>query len=757
MFSDKMPKEQQRLHPVSVEEYNLLIQLQQGSFRKPVQNRSSEEKRTIVHYYRIIDHLAVKSRNGKDVLFFRGEEVLTKQGCLKEIKRKLHGNLGSGARSVRHTLKGNYTCFGERKILGFIKKDKILSKTNACFTNKPPLKTIQAKHVFEKVQIDLISMRKEPVEYNGKQYKYILSLIDVLSRFTICKPLPKKTAHHVRQAVEEIIFEHGCTETIQTDNGTEFKGEFKELMKKHKIKVVHGRPYHPESQGKVERNNALIKKKLRYLVNTKQGTNWVKELPKVCFVLNSTPKEAIGFLTPINVYFGRTKKSVDRMRDKALYRSLKSTKRSNFKKGRACSLYRIGEKILLKYPFTKSRVPLKRSIIKGTIEKRHESLVKYVVRYVAPSSRTEQLSLVPVECITSVTREKEESRPKLTAKNFETKLQQQRHRSRYYIVLDDKESATPPDDENSSGSSPHIQSNTAESDGFPYYVNVVFNPSKYGSCQFDALSDQLMKTGVYRTGEQLREVAVKHLLEHETFYANFFDSKKSFYTYISKIRRQSTYGDHFTLQALAREFNVQILVVSVTGPQYNTLISNTGIYAEEIPTLTLGYYHEERGEHYCSVEVAHAHLIRFLETFRTQTEKSDDPNIQTSSTENIPASYQYEVDSHESPGTSFAADKCHTTAPDERDIITPSPAEGNENIHIDADFPSHVNVLLNPVKYGNCQFDAFAHQLTKIEINRTSEQLRQIAVKHLFKHRHFFGHFFSIDDVISRLPQENEK
>lgn len=240
----------------------------------------------------------------------------------------------------------------------------------------------------------------------------------------------------------------------------------------------------------------------------------------------------------------------------------------------------------------------------------------------------------------------------------------------------------------------------------------------------------------------MREVAVKHLLEHETFYANFFDSKKSFYTYISKIRRQSTYGDHFTLQALAREFNVQILVVSVTGPQYNTLISNTGIYAEEIPTLTLGYYHEERGEHYCSVEVAHAHLIRFLETFRTQTEESDVPNIQTSSTENIPASYQYEVDSHESPGTSFAADKCHTTAPDERDIITPSPAEGNENIHIDADFPSHVNVLLNPVKYGNCQFDAFAHQLTKIEINRTSEQLRQIAVKHLFKHRHFFGHFF---------------
>ena len=41
------------------------------------------------------------------------------------------------------------TSFGEKKIRNIIRKDRILSKANAQFTNKPPFKTIQVKKVFE--------------------------------------------------------------------------------------------------------------------------------------------------------------------------------------------------------------------------------------------------------------------------------------------------------------------------------------------------------------------------------------------------------------------------------------------------------------------------------------------------------------------------------------------------------------------------------------------------------------------------------
>ena len=80
---------------------------------------------------------------------------------------------------------------------------------------------------------------------------------------------------------------------------------------------------------------------------------------------------------------------------------------------------------------------------------------------------------------------------------------------------------------------------------------------------------------------------------------------------------------------------------------------------------------------------------------------------------------------------------------DEGEIITPGPASGAENIPVQADgFPFNVDVLYNPVKYDDCQFDAIANQLMKININRTCKQLREIAVDHLYQNRHFFGHFF---------------
>ena len=91
------------------------------------------------------------------------------------------------------------------------------------------------------------------------------------------------------------------------------------------------------------------------------------------------------------------------------------------------------------------------------------------------------------------------------------------------------------------------------------------------------------------------------------------------------------------LQALSRVFNVQVLIVSVLGPQHNTLVSNTGIYSADIPTLTLGYYPEEHGEHYYSVEVAPAELNRFLETFRRRPKVNNALNVQATVTEETPA------------------------------------------------------------------------------------------------------------------------
>lgn len=78
------------------------------------------------------------------------------------------------------------------------------------------------------------------------------------------------------------------------------------------------------------------------------------------------------------------------------------------------------------------------------------------------------------------------------------------------------------------------------------------------------------------------------------------------------MQSQSTYGDNLTLMALAREFNCQFLVFNSLGDNYHCLISNTNIYDDELPLLTLGYYPEERGEHYVSVEIEGLYLKHLL-------------------------------------------------------------------------------------------------------------------------------------------------
>ena len=922
-YSRRTPIGQQRLHPVSIKEYDILVQLHKGTYKKKVSERTAEEKNAIVHYYRLKPHIQIKYIEGKDILFYRGEKVLTKRDCKKKITEQIHKHYGYGARCVRKTLKGKYTCFGERQIIKCIQEDKVISKSNARFTNKPPLKSVSANHVFDKVQVDLISMKDDAVEYEGKKYRYILSVIDILSRFTICKPLVNKTASEVAKAMQETILEHGCPRTVQCDNGTEFKGKFEALLRRHHIKLIHGRPYHPESQGKVERNNALIKKKLRFLRSKERGANWVKDLRKVCYAINSTRRQSIGYLRPLDVYFGRSEDSVDRMRTKAKEASDKSAQSTNFYKGRTCSKYYIRENVLIKYPFSKSRLPQKQKVLDGVIIKRHESLVKYDVAFVDPETNEERTATIPVENITSVTRAKEDQRPKLTSRNFSKKVKKAMHRKRFYIILkqtepeeqahhdvsgspqhsdsdstiveepqapgtdenisvhtdtesdnstrnsdtghqsSDEENSSveenepeeqvhdvsgspqhsdsdstiveepqaPNTDENlsvhtdsgnstrnsdtghqssdeenssleenepeeqvhdssgspqhsdsdstileepkasdtdenlsvhtdsgnstrnsdtghqssdeenssleenepeeqvhdssgspqhsdsdstileepkasdtdenlsvhtdsgnstrnsdtghqssdeenssleenepeeqvhdSSGSPQHSDSDStiveehqgSDTDGhrhvitdsesddfetviglssdeenigandFPSSIEIIYDPLKYGDCQFDAVAHQLHEININRSGEQLRHEAVKYLFSNRHFFGHFFQNIQEFHNYLKRMKRPSTYGDHFTLQALSKIFNVQFLICSVRGPDHNNLISDTGVYSPNLPLLTLGYYPEEEGEHYCSVRVQPEALPGIIDGLYNRPHRSEE-------------------------------------------------------------------------------------------------------------------------------------
>lgn len=174
-------------------------------------------------------------------------------------------------------------------------------------------------------------MRDQSVIYDNKTFNYILTAVDVFSRFIFVRALTNKTAKNVAIALKQLFGEHGYPEIIQCDNGPEFFGDVQKLLCKNNVKIIRGRPYHPESQGKVERQNRIIRDKIRFdsLRSSSSGSNWVKRLPDVAEAINNQPKEVLVYQTPFQCYFGRGQNiSADVIRKKAKIASERCQKRT---------------------------------------------------------------------------------------------------------------------------------------------------------------------------------------------------------------------------------------------------------------------------------------------------------------------------------------------------------------------------------------------------------------------------------------------
>ena len=103
----------------------------------------------------------------------------------------------------------------------------------------------------ERVQIDLVDMKSLLVAKGGSNYRYVLTIMDVFSRYLVLRPLCQKTANTVADQLRDVFAILGTPKILQCDQGTEFKGTFRLLMSFFNVKVITSSPYHPESQGKV--------------------------------------------------------------------------------------------------------------------------------------------------------------------------------------------------------------------------------------------------------------------------------------------------------------------------------------------------------------------------------------------------------------------------------------------------------------------------------------------------------------------------
>ena len=102
-------------------------------------------------------------------------------------------------------------------------------------------------------------MQRCPIEWYEKLHKYILSLMDILSRYHWMKPQKNKSSRAVACALKPIYTIYGPPERFQSNNGEEFKERTLEFCKNQKMKPIYLRSTVPSSvTWKVKRSHVYI-------------------------------------------------------------------------------------------------------------------------------------------------------------------------------------------------------------------------------------------------------------------------------------------------------------------------------------------------------------------------------------------------------------------------------------------------------------------------------------------------------------------
>ena len=358
-------------------------------------------------------------------------------------------------------------------------------------------------------------------------YKYVLSVIDIFSRFLWLVPLESKSSSHVVRVLQPIYDQHGPPDRLQSDRGTEFEGKLRSMCKNYKIKMIKSRTYYPQSQGTVEQSQRSLRKKIMYdFVNLgKKGVNWASHLASYSRILNEESKEEPGWKSPFEVYFGRKSniivkaslenvadlndciikapkrkdyrrhfRNVKKLRKRAQLYSKRMNERMVKRHARLhkTPAYKRGGKVLVHYGPDRrgSIIPKRRIVLKGTILKKSKTNSMFKVRMVPPGSNKEIEKWLSVEDITNAGLFKREKGKKVEQ---DRKRNLKQLRKKLYIPM-------------------------TQDDHFDIFSSlgfqVLYNTNGDGNCQLEALTFWLQTLGIYRSVEALREEIIQYLTEN---------------------------------------------------------------------------------------------------------------------------------------------------------------------------------------------------------------------------------------------------
>lgn len=178
-------------------------------------------------------------------------------------------------------------------------------------------------------------------------HRYILTVIDLFSRYAWCRPLRNKKGDTVAAAFNDIFREGRIPKRVQTDQGKEFQNHFvQDLFKAHQVEWFSVKS--ATKAAVVERFNRTLKQRVWKHFTAENNMVWTEALQDVVYAYNHSVHRTIG-RRPAEV----SQADVDEMREEMYDDSKKPPKGKND--------IRVGQKVRIskvRSIFAKSYLPL---------------------------------------------------------------------------------------------------------------------------------------------------------------------------------------------------------------------------------------------------------------------------------------------------------------------------------------------------------------------------------------------------------------
>ena len=659
MYFQEQKKKRERCPDISKEEYEHILEVLGREKAIPVKKRSPLTTKVYkkISQYKFELKLVHDPYLGlkKKRLMMNNKILLPREEIEKCITAFHDGSKGDGTFKLKSRIACHYFGIGRRVIQRCLNNLESQRQRQCRFDNKAPLRPVEANLIMERHQIDIVDLQSLPVNINGVRYRYVLSILDVFSRFLWLRPLPNKNSNTVAKELYRIYLEFGPPKIIQTDQGGEFKGTFRTLCRMLKTRLIYSRMNHPQSQGKDERSHRTWKEKIRHDIFTNQNEdcNWVDALPVLQRIYNEGRHRTTG-VSPYTLLFGITsnhvintldarengetsevevnetdfidegnvtvsteaiehhKLVVQAIREKSKQRAVKENQKMIGKRLKKFppSEYAIGDQVYVKLLKRDQRVKrggtsiVAPKVHDGTVIEADAKNYRYKISINHPDSRSDR-RWIGVDDITSKKYSEEQKKKKAVRSKKGNQIGKQ---------VQPKQSVA--NSFNLRSNFQHMQNLIIESlqlsaEEERRKASLLQNAQRRnlelhadndggGDCMFYALQHQLLTHGIEIDASIIRQQVVEFLRSHPTLttpdgnvvtFSDFIHNQNGWDAYLNDLSRSGVWGDYLTLIAASNVFGLRIVVVSSIQGAQDITI-NPIENNEETTEIYLGHLHE---------------------------------------------------------------------------------------------------------------------------------------------------------------------